>query len=70
MSLRVAKPSTLETSKGIGIGTPLAELEKAYSRNAEDSSDRQFVAGTLYGGLVCEIVDGKVESIFLGASAE
>jgi hypothetical protein len=70
LTLRIARPSTLKTSKGIGIGSPLAELEKAYPRNASESSAEQFVAGTMYGGLLFEIANGKVDSIFLGASAE
>lgn len=70
MSLRISKPSTFKTSKGIGIGSPVADVEKAYPKNGSESSETQFVAGSVYGGLVFEIVDGKVDSMFLGAQAE
>lgn len=70
LTLRIEKPSTMKTSRGIGIGSPASEVAKAYPRNASESGDEQFVAGTLYGGLLFELADGQVDSIFLGASAE
>jgi hypothetical protein len=70
LTIKVSKGSALETSKGIGVGTPAAEVEKAYAKNLEESNEGTIVVGTMYGGLLMEIVEGKVDAIFLGAAAE
>ena len=72
-SITVTAPSTLKTKRGIQIGNSESAVTKAYQkeRNAEDSQPKQlFVAGSVYGGLMFEFKNDKVESIFLGAGAE
>ena len=78
--LSVAAPSTFTTSRGVGIGTPFAEVDKIYGEfrgqgrqegeperwTAEDG----IIVGSVYGGTFFTFVDGKVSSIFVGAGAE
>jgi hypothetical protein len=64
---------TLKTTRGIGIGSTLADVQKAYSAdfNKEESKlPELFVAGTIYGGLLLKFKGGKVGDMFLGAAAE
>ncbi len=71
--ITVTAPSTLKTKRGIHIGSSEQDVIKAYShdRDAEDSIEKQvFVAGSIYGGLVFQFKNDRVESIFLGAGAE
>ncbi len=62
----------LRTARGIGIGSAAADAMRAYAAeyNKEESKPDSFVAGTIYGGLILEIKDGKVVKMFLGAAAE
>ena len=71
-SISVSAPSTLRTKRGIKIGSTTAEVKKAYQRywNKGDSEDGDFVAGSIYGGLIFTFERGKVTAIFLGAAAE
>ena len=64
---------TLKTSRGIGIGSTLADAQKAYAAefNKEESKlPGVFVAGTIYGGLILNFKAGKATTVFLGAAAE
>jgi hypothetical protein len=65
---------TLKTARGIGLGSSLADAQKAYAAefNKEDSTKPGvFVAGSIYGGLVLNFNKaGKVSAMFLGAAAE
>lgn len=72
-SIRLTPPSPLRTSRGIGIGSTEAEVRRAYAREWNPEESRQagaFVAGSLYGGLVVTLRQGRVASLFLGAAAE
>ena len=72
-SISLTSPSTFKTVRGIGIGSSEAEVEKAYAdeKSTEDSRpDELFVAGSIYGGLLFNFVDGNVSEIFIGAAAE
>ena len=71
-SISMSAPSTLSTKQGIKIGSTEAEVRAAYQRdwNKDESGADDFVAGSLYGGLIFKFEGGKVTSIFLGASAE
>ena len=64
--------STLKTRFGIGVGSPVADVEKAYGPclSREESSAETLVAGTLYGGVIFSIENGQVRTIFVGAGAE
>jgi hypothetical protein len=71
--ITLSGPSTLATSKGIRIGSTEAEVAKAYGRfrNGEDSKKGEvFVAGSVFGGLIFNFEQGKVNRIFIGAAAE
>jgi hypothetical protein len=65
-------PFDYKTSKGISIGSNYQEVEKAYKDyvNAEFSNKESIVAGSIYGGVIFSFKNGKVTSIFIGASAE
>jgi hypothetical protein len=71
-SIRAVAPCALKTARGIGVGSSAAELKRAYAaeRNAEESSDDRFVAGSIYGGVLFTIAGGRVTEIFIGAAAE
>jgi hypothetical protein len=72
-SITLTAPCTLATKRGIRIGSPEKEARKAYKKdwNREDNAlSGSFVAGSIYGGIVFQLQNGKVSRIFLGASAE
>lgn len=73
-SIKVEEPSTLQTAKGIAVGSPRAEVLRHYGklRDPEFPVDeqKQLIAGSIYGGLMFDFKGGKVSSIFLGAAAE
>lgn len=72
-SITLSTPSTLKTKRGIQIGDAEQAVIAAYQKekNAESSiSGEIFVAGSVYGGLIFQFKNGRVESIFLGAGAE
>lgn len=77
--ITITAPSTLTTSRGIGIGAPRAAVESTYAafrtmgRDAEEpdpSNEDRIVIGSIYGGTFFDFKDGKVASIFVGANAE
>jgi hypothetical protein len=70
---KIEAPNTFKTQKGIGIGSSEAQVRAQYLRdiNKEESTSQQtLVLGSMYGGVVFELENGKVTSIFVGASAE
>ena len=72
-SISLTGPATLSTKRGIRIGSSEQEVRKAYRAfwNHEDSkSRRNFVAGSVFGGMIFYFQDGKVRKLFLGAAAE
>lgn len=71
-TITVSSPSTLKTKRGVGIGSPESSVTTAYAAEIDPSSvDAQtIVAGTVYGGLIFGLENGRVTSIVLGAAAE
>ena len=72
-SITITSPSMLQTQRGIRIGSTEAEVIKAYGRfqNAEDSKQGElFVAGSIFGGVMFDFQQGRVNRIFIGAAAE
>gem|GEM_PF-1736760 len=73
-SVNISSLSNLKTSKKIGIGSTKDEVLIAYKDelNQEKSKidEGLIVAGSVYGGIIFEIKNGRVNSIFIGASAE
>jgi hypothetical protein len=75
-SIRITGPSKLPTKRGIRIGSTEQEVVDAYA-GAQDQDalyfskkGKQFVAGSIYGGLIFSFTKGRVSEIFLGAGAE
>lgn len=71
-SMTLTSPSTLQTQRGIGIGSTEAEVAKAYGpfRNGESSTPERFVAGSDFGGVIFNFEQGRVSGIFIGAASE
>jgi hypothetical protein len=72
-SITTTSPSRLSTKKGIRIGSTKRAVMKAYKsewNREEGSGSENFVAGSIYGGLIFQFENGKVSQIFLGAAAE
>ncbi len=73
-AITVTAPSTLKTAQGIGIGSTEQEVLKAYGRfQDQDGATRageQFVAGSIFDGLILTFGKGQVSEMFLGAAAE
>ncbi len=73
LSITAEAPCELVTSRGIRIGSAEAAVAKAYrdvQNKEEGTAGELFVAGSIYGGVMFHIKDGKVAQIFVGASAE
>ncbi len=70
--IRATAPCTFATASGVMIGSSKADVLKAYGSavNTEESSDDKVVVGSIYGGVIFELKDGNVNSIFIGAAAE
>lgn len=71
-SITAKRPCKLETGKGIGIGSSRKAVERAYKkRDKRHTNAHQYVAGSIYGGMIFSFDKGKkVTSIFIGAAAE
>lgn len=72
-SITGTPPCKLATARGIRIGSSEAEATKAYRdvRDPEQSvAGQTFVAGSIYGGVIFTLKDGKVVQVFIGAAAE
>jgi hypothetical protein len=73
-SIAVSSPCNLVTVRGIHVGSTEAEVLEAYGRYQEEDGGtekgKQFVAGSIYDGMIFGFRDGRVSSIFLGAAAE
>jgi len=72
-AITLTRPSPWKTRRGIGIGDTERAVMAAYGRDrsAEDSAPgKNFVAGSVYGGLMLTFEGGRVTRIFLGAAAE
>jgi hypothetical protein len=70
-SITVTGPATLKTPVNIGIGSDINDVKKAYANNMDPSStDESIVVGSVYGGIIFNFKNGKVDKIFVGAAAE
>lgn len=69
-SMIILQGPTYRTQRGIGIGSTVAEIEKAYAGLRDGSANTNlWVAGSIYGGVHMWITDDKVSGLFLGAGA-
>jgi len=71
-SITASGNCSLKTGKGIGIGSTFEETKNAYQSltDQDESNDSILVAGSVYGGLIFNFKNGKVNRFFLGAAAE
>lgn len=71
-SVTCEAPCALKTKTGIGIGSTVDEVKKAYGKqiNKRESSATDLVIGDAYGGTFFAIDGGKVARIFIGTAAE
>lgn len=71
-SITIIDPCDFKTTRDIGVGSSLSDLEKTYSvfYNKDFSNKETFVAGSIYGGIIFGLENDKVVSIFIGASAD
>lgn len=72
-SIAVISPSVLRTQRNIQIGSTRQEVINAY-RDEQDTENSMpsgsFIAGSIYGGLIFNFENNKINRIFLGAAAE
>lgn len=71
--IKIIGPCDYKTQRGIQIGSSDAAVQSAYKDeiNPNDSKpNSSIIAGTLYGGIIFDIKDNIVTSIFIGAAAE
>ncbi len=72
--ITVNSPSQAKTRYGIGIGATRSQVLAAYgdciSAEEQNGDSESVLAGTVYGGVLFSMRDGKVESIDVGAMAE
>ena len=70
--ITITAPCTYKTKKGIGIGSSYEEVVEAYKDYIEPgfSDHTSATAGTVYGGIIFNLEDNKVNLIFIGAAAE
>lgn len=69
----IKKPCALKTQLGIGIGSTETEVKTVYAKyidKNEGEPGKRIIAGSVYGGIVFLLKDGKVNEIFIGAAAE
>ena len=69
----ISQPSQLATSRGIRVGSSEDEVMAAYQPFLDRGATRRgktIVAGSIYGGLIISLAQGRVNEIFLGAVAE
>lgn len=79
-SMSLTAPSTLTTSRGIGIGATFEQVDAAYKefrgKGREEGEPEQWdlengiTVGSVYGGTMFNFENGKVSTIFVGAAAE
>ncbi len=70
--ITIVFPCNYKTSKNISIGSKLIDVQNAYNQyfNKEFSDNETFVAGSIYGGVIFNLKNDTVTSIFIGAAAE
>ena len=69
----IKSPCDYKTQRGIQIGSSDIEVQRVYRNeiNPHDSKPNSaIVAGTIYGGIIFDLKDSFVTSIFIGAAAE
>ena len=67
-----AAPNKWKTPQGIGLGSQAEQVRQTYGAllDAEACGPEQLVVGSIYGGVMFTLKQGKVIRIFVGAAAE
>ena len=70
-SIEIAAPSKLTTSRGLKVGTTIGELRDLYMQNVDEGRDdpKEYLVGSVYGGMLVTHDDHFVTSIFIGPMA-
>lgn len=70
--ITIDSTSSFCSSRNICIGSSREQVQNAYQKAIANNSkeNSSIVAGTVYGGIIFDIKDGKVVKIFIGATAE
>lgn len=70
--ITINKPCDYKTSRNIGIGSTIKEVETAYSQEIDKNriTETAIIAGSEFGGLIFTIENNLIVSIFLGSAAE
>jgi len=71
--LTVFAPCTFKTRRRIGIGSTVKDISTAYKKAMRISSEKisgMIILGSAYGGIQFTINKDKVDTLFIGASAE
>jgi hypothetical protein len=71
-SIKAMAPCTMKTSRGIAVGDTKDSVLAAYAEeyNTGESDEYGLVFGSVYGGMLVTIDDGRILEIFIGAAAE
>ena len=73
IEISASAASTWKTTKGIAIGSSLADVKAAYGRYltppSKDGPPTAWLVGSVYGGLQLTIERDRVTGMFLGAMA-
>jgi len=73
LSITAESPCSLATSREIKIGSSEVAVAKTYRdvlNKEEGEPGKLLVAGSIYGGVMFHLKEGKVTQIFIGAAAE
>jgi hypothetical protein len=68
-SMEITAPSKLKTKKGVGLGSTLAAVKKAYGKDLVHDGEVWRI-GDAYFSLSFTFENDKVKSVFLGVGAE
>ncbi len=70
----IRTPSNFKTLRNVGIGSSYNDVVKAYKKEIDfkngGAGDDSLVVGTVYGGIIFNFTDKKVDFMFIGSYAE
>lgn len=70
-TITIKKGCNYKTSRNIGIGSTYNEVLTAYEGEIDiHEGKKTLIAGSIYGGIIFDFKNEKVETIFIGSAAE